>query len=126
MTGLSENLGRAYQRDPHAPSERNADEQPERGGFRIEAAEADAVRSGRCRAFGARRLQFGDISRTHVPLRIDWLDQIVADQSDHEHSSQNIKRVVVEVVTRHTRRELGFTDIVHHHRADNPGRGPCR
>src|SRR5215469_4406456 len=67
-----------------APGERYADKGPERGRLHVEAAFADAERAVRRRrvALGARGLQFGDLIGAHVPLRIDRLDQQIADQAD--------------------------------------------
>src|SRR6185369_7321489 len=112
----SEYLGRTYECDPHAPGERNADEGPEQGGLRVQATEANAMRSGRSRAFRARRLQFSDFLCAHVPLRIDGLDQVVADQANDQHSGENVERVVIKVVTRYAGCELGLADVVHDNR----------
>src|SRR5581483_4231591 len=82
LSPRSEDLGGAFQRFVHAPAKRNADEGPEQGCPHIEPALADAERAMLNRGLlaGACRLEFGDFSLAHVPLRIDRLDQIVADQ----------------------------------------------
>src|SRR5215468_6528393 len=74
------------ERDPDAPGERDADEGPEYRGLGIEPALPDAEGARRCRRFAARArgLQLGNLLRAHVPLGIDRLDQIIADQPDHQ------------------------------------------
>src|SRR4029077_512575 len=42
------------------------------------------------------------------------------------HARQNVQRVVVEVVTWHTSRELRFADVVDHDRTNDAGGGPGR
>src|SRR5262249_281228 len=84
LTSLrSEDLGCTRQRLPHPPGERYADESPEQRSLRIETALADTERAilGCSLLLGARGLQFRNLLATHVPFRIDRLDQVVADEA---------------------------------------------
>src|SRR5262249_49907353 len=117
------NFGCADQRDPHTPGQRNPNEGPEDSGFRIQSAEADTVGARRNAIFCASCLQFRDVLGAHGPLRIDRPDQIVANQSDHEHARQDIERVVIEMVAWPACRELSFADVVHNDWANDTG---CR
>src|SRR5205085_416095 len=75
----SEDLGRAFQRFPDAPGQRDTDKGPEQRRPDIQPAFADAERAmlDRRLALGACRLQLGDLDLAHVPLRINRLDQEV-------------------------------------------------
>ena len=75
-------------------------------------------------ALRTRSLQLGDLPFAHVPLRIDRLDQEVADQSGGQHCAQDVHGAVVELVARHASLELEFADVVHHNRADDAGSRP--
>src|SRR5262249_60865757 len=85
----SEDLRGALQRLPDAPCERDADEQPEQRGLPVEPALADAERAARsARSLrSGRNLELGDLLGAHVPLGIDRLDQVVADQAGDQHGA---------------------------------------
>src|SRR5690349_13251850 len=111
----SEDLDGAFQRLPHAPEERNADKGPEQRSPGVQATKADAVRTRRTGAPGADRcrLQLGYFGVAHVPLLVDRLDQIVADQARDQHRAQDIHRCVVKLVTRHAGGKLELADVIH-------------
>src|SRR5690348_9901366 len=93
----SQDLGGAEQGPVDAPSERDADEGPEQRGPGVETALADTERAmlDRGIALEMGRLELGDLSLAHVPLRGDRLDQIVADNSRDQHRAQNVHGAVV-------------------------------
>src|SRR5262249_42951886 len=86
----SEDFSSAFQRLPDAPGERDADEEPEQRGLPVEPALADAERALRAPLAGGRGLQLGDLVGAHVPLGIDRLDQVVADQAGDQHGAQDV------------------------------------
>src|SRR4029077_15353355 len=114
----SEDFHRAFECLPHAPAERDAHKGPEQSRSHIETALADAERSTLyCSvAFRACRLQLRDLVCTHVPLMVDRLDQVVADQAGDQHRAKDIHGRVVKLVTRYPGRELELADIIHHDR----------
>src|ERR1700759_1454207 len=122
----SEDLDRAFQRLPDTPSDGYADEEPEQRGSDVQPALADAERailySGRTLRAG--RLQLRYLGFAHVPLRIDRLDQVVADQTSDQHRAKDVHGGVVELVAGNAGRKLELTDVVHDHGADDAGSRP--
>ena len=57
-------------------------------------------------ALGTRGLKSRDFLSAHIPLRIDGLDHVVADQAGDQHGAEDVHRAVVELVTRHAGLEL--------------------
>lgn len=57
--------------------------------------------------------------------RIDCLDQVIADEPDHQQSGHDVHGGVVGLRLRHTMRDVVFADVVHQHRTEDARRRPC-
>src|SRR4051794_35243909 len=75
---------------PHAPSERNSNHPPSDERLGIETAPADSIGALRPESLAAHRDHKGMFVR-HMPLRVDWPDQRIANESGDQEASKNIK-----------------------------------